>query len=143
MPNSAINRLLPISRLRLAIAVLVTLACGISIAVLALDVIDKINAAASANTDNVQWTLGQVEVEMLRLVKAVDDAKSRPDQLPELRQRFDIFYNRLNIMQHGDVFANLRQNAEFKIHFASLDAFMAQTAPLIDGPDIALQGKLD
>ena len=77
-------------------------ALGIGIAVVLIaaamivgsqQILKRINTLATANSDNVQWTLSQVEVEYLALLLAILRARADPAaDLSEVRQHFDILY---------------------------------------------------
>merc|ERR1712025_920440 len=62
--------------------------------------------------DNIQWTVAQLETEILRLRIAAGEALGGDDaRLEELRKRFDIFYSRVALVRSGSVFAPLREDA--------------------------------
>lgn len=90
--------------------------------------------------DNIQWTVAQLETEILRLRVAAGEALAGDDaRLEELRKRFDIFYSRVTLIRSGSVFAPLREDAAVSDALNALHAFLIETAPLIDGPDEALR----
>ena len=90
--------------------------------------------------DNIQWTVAQLETEILRLRIAAGEALGGDDaRLEELRKRFDIFYSRVALVRSGSVFAPLREDAAVSDALNALHAFLIETAPLIDYPDEALR----
>lgn len=123
---------------RLAMVVAVLGAIAIGIAVLTVAVIRQIDTQSSASSDNVQWSLSQVDVELLTLTLALDDAIEDPGKLRAARTRFDVFFSRINTLHVGRVFAKLRESPEFTPSFDRLQDFVRETAPLMDGPDEAL-----
>ena len=103
----------------------------------------EIDEASIANSDNLQWSLSQLDVEFLRFRLAVDAAQRDPAGLDAVRQRFDIFYSRITTLERGDVFRPLREDPSFDAPRSRLRAFLDSTATLIDGPDVGLAVALD
>ncbi len=122
----------------MAAVVTVLGAIAMGIAVLTLGVLRQIDAQSSASSDNVQWSLSQVDVELLTLTVALDDAIREPEKLMVARTRFDVFFSRINTLHVGSIYASLRESPEFTPSFNRLHAFVTQTAVLMDGPDDAL-----
>jgi PAS domain S-box-containing protein len=138
----ALFKFLPLSRRRVAVAGLILLAFALSIVMLLADVVQQIERESEARSDNSQWALSQIEVELLRLVLAVDTARNSSGALDDTRLRFDVFYSRLLTLQKGRVFAGVRERPEYQQSFGRLDAFARRTLPLIDGPDSVLRVAL-
>ena len=113
MPDLADPGHTVVRRLRVALSAALLGAMAIGIAVLGIGVMRQIDSQSGANSDNVQWSLSQVDVELLTLNVALDDAVESRAALDIVRQRFDIFYSRVNMLRAGSVFANLRQNQDF------------------------------
>lgn len=95
-----------------------------------------------AANENVEWTASQVETELLRLLLAIRRVEGGEAALSELRTRFDIFYSRVDVLGEGDNFAPLRADPQAAASLDRLEAFLARTVPLIDGPDPALRALL-
>ena len=112
------------------------------LAMLATNIARQLDVLGASSIDNVQWTLSQMDVELLTLEIVVDDARHAPGRLDEVRKRFDIAYSRFNTLQAGGLFNSLRQSRGFAGAFAALEGFMTRSVPLIDGPDDALQEAL-
>ncbi|MFY0679470.1 MAG: PAS domain S-box protein [Thalassovita sp.] len=94
---------------------------------------------ATAPTDNVQWTLSQLEVELARAAAAMTQAQSgTPDGLADVRKRFDIFYSRVVTLERGANFAELRDIAVNQSHLKDLRAYLDRSATVIDGPEVEL-----
>ncbi len=143
MPHarSARQRRLVIVRLSLAFAVLGL--CMATILFLVFDVRTKIENQATASSDNVQWTLSQIEVEYLRLVQAAESAQiPREDRWSEVRRRFDVFYSRVATLREGGVYSNLRNQTDFAGQLDRVSAGLDALIPIIDGPDSLLQQQL-
>ncbi len=92
-----------------------------------------------APRDNVQWSLAQLEVDLLRLAAAVDTQS--PD-LGHIRSRFDIFYSRVRLIADGQVFADLRQDPNVARELDALQAFLDHATPIVDGPAEAFAAAL-
>ncbi|SER99483.1 PAS domain S-box-containing protein [Tranquillimonas rosea] len=108
-------------------------------AVLALREIDDLG---TANSDNVQWSLAQMDVEYLRFRLAVADAQTGTADLDTVRRRFDVFYSRMSTLAAGEVFLPLRGRAEFESARQDIAGFLEATVSLIDGPDAELRAAL-
>lgn len=57
----------------------------------------ELDRSSSVDSDNVTWTMAQVEVDTLKLQRAVivaDENPGDPEALDDLRLAFDIFYSR-------------------------------------------------
>lgn len=138
-----------------AIAALVL--CVSLVAGMAWAVLDEIEKLSSSNSDNMQWSLAQADVEFLRfrlaLWQAYDVAdhglpgEDINDLLGTMRDRFDIFYARMNTISGAAAFRALRANPDFDGPRQRVADFMADTAAVIDQPDDqvipALEGLLD
>lgn len=138
MPQSERPSAHPIRRVSTLLAVLMLLATALGIAILTGDISRQIDRQSAASTDNLQWTLSQLDVEILTLERTLNEAISTPSRLAEVRKRFDVFYSRIKTLDEGSAFASLHHNPEFVLRFDRLKRFVHQTAPLMDGPDAAL-----
>ena len=105
----------------------------------------ELDRSASVNSDNVTWTLAQVEVDALKLQRAVIAAAERPsdpETLDRLRLAFDIFYSRFNILQRSDQMKALPVTAELRDALWNEGGFFDRVTPLIDGSDAGLAAAL-
>ncbi|MBB4120630.1 ATP-binding protein [Martelella radicis] len=120
------------------------LAVMLVLSLLAAQLIQELSRLRSASTDNVQWSMAQTQVELLVLETAVDDAihNETPEMLDEVRQRFDIFYSRIDTLRSGSVFSNVTQEAETRQILNRIMDTLNRAIPLIDGPDSALGDAL-
>ncbi|MFN3146586.1 MAG: PAS domain S-box protein [Paracoccaceae bacterium] len=112
------------------------------IAMSALDTVRKVDALATANSDNVQWTLSQVEVELVRLEFAILSAHDGLATLGDVRRRFDVFYNRVDIITNGSVYAGVLDATDAREAKKDLWLILESSVALIDGPDDVLRGAL-
>lgn len=129
-------KILKISR---TLAVLAGLVALIAIGFLSYDVARKIRLLGSASSDNVQWSLTQTEVEFLALQNQIE---ADPVDLGQLRERFDIFYSRIGMVNRAAVFAELRANEISSAHLDAIAAFLDETVALIDADDAVLLAGL-
>jgi len=94
-------------------------------------------------SDNVMWSLSQVEVDASDFNNAVKEALLNPDiDFNRLRLRFDIYYSRVNTLRSS---AHYRKVDAIPAFTASLNRtwdVLQETIPLIDGPDRALAAAL-
>lgn len=95
----------------------------------------------SADSDTVQWTLSQAEIEFLDFQLTLSADPGDVD-LDALRRDFDILYSRVAILRDGRVFATVRQVPGFGKAVQEMQSFLDDTAPLIDGNDDALRAGL-
>lgn len=106
------------------------------------DVRHQIEVFASANADSGHWSVAQADVELLALLVALYDAQRDPATLPELRRRFDVFYNRLRLLRGGQVYQDIGRSGTVREGLDRIDALLADAVPLIDGGDAALREAL-
>ncbi|MFG6528201.1 response regulator [Sulfitobacter sp. 1A10445] len=115
----------------------------ISIAVLSRNVTRDLNLLNSASSDNVQWTLSQSEVEFLDYKLQLITALSEPTpDLKALRREFDIFYSRIVTLRQSSIYEDLRLKPEFSAYLAEVQAFLEESASIIDQPDSDLIADL-
>lgn len=97
----------------------------------------------SAVSDNVQWTLSQVEVEFLKFELHLFEAVQLADpDLVTLRREFDVFYSRVKTLRDSSLYASLRRVEDFAISVGSVQAFLDATVPVIDSGDTQLRAAL-
>lgn len=133
---------LPLRIQYLAMVSLVVLGMGVSI-YLSLNVVRDLNLLDAAQSDNVQWSLSQAEVEALRYQQAVSKSLDQPEtDLDDLRRAFDIFYSRINTIKTASIYERLRQDEELAQNLALVRAFLDETIPLMDGSDTSLRWAL-
>jgi len=102
---------------------------------------DYVLELRTAPRDNVQWTMAQLEVDQLNLLTVVLAANETSDLAP-LRRRYDIFFSRVDLIARGQVFAAVREAPEIPGLLHRVEQFLAETTPLIDGPDWLLRAEL-
>lgn len=124
-------------------AVVILLAfCMGTVASMAWLVLREIDDLSTANSDNLQWSLAQADVEFLQLELAINGARFDAEKLRDVRRRFNIFYSRMQTLERGEVFRTLRTEPVFEPPRQRIGAFLSQSLPLIDGEDSALFAAL-
>lgn len=118
-----------------ALLALAGLVVVVSIAFLAFNVQREIRQMGSAQSDNVQWSLAQAEVEFLEYARQLDAA---PPDVASLKRRFDVFYSRVTTIETASVFADLRADPETADQLARVRGFLDESAAIIDKGDMAL-----
>ena len=126
-------------RNRLIFSIILVVTGLAAISILAVNVTRELRLLDSARSDNVQWTLSQIEVEFLEYERDLLDAsRQKAPDLTKVRREFDIFFSRVNTLSQSPVYRALRQLPEFSENLDLLLVFLNQSAESIDGPDSAL-----
>jgi PAS domain S-box-containing protein len=110
-----------------------------------LGIDQQLERSSSVDSDNAAWTVSQVEVDTLKLQRAVLIAVERPGDpqaLDDLRLSFDIFYSRFNVLSRSDRLSVLPVNEVLRDALWSEGAFFDRVTPLMDGDDAALTAAL-
>jgi len=103
----------------------------------------QIDSLATANSDNTQWSLAQLDVELLALKTAIFAAGVEPQGADsEVRLRFDILYSRVNTVSTSPLYAALREEPGAVAALDQINAYLADGIPLIDRADDALRDAL-
>ncbi len=125
------------------------LLCFVVLVFLTSRVILGLEQQRTASSDNVQWTLTQVEVEHLAFLNALEQhlhAEGGPVPVPQdltkVRRQFDVFYSRVDTLSRAQLYEPLRQTSDFGRPLAKVTGFLDQAVPLIDGPDQGLQNGI-
>ncbi|SFC09711.1 hybrid sensor histidine kinase/response regulator [Tropicimonas isoalkanivorans] len=128
---------------RLVLAAVVLGAFAGAILSLTIQVSRHLNSLNVARSDNVQWTLSQLEVDYLLLQMALREAEDdSAASLAQVRRRFDLFYSRLATIDKGTAYTPLKSEFSFSQDLQPVQQFLEDTLPLIDGPDAALRSEL-
>ena len=122
-----------------SLAVLLTV---VAIAVLVLDLRLQINILDDSATDNMQFTLGQTEVELMALEIAALRVATGKATLDDVRLRYDVFYSRVQTLKESKRFEALHQFDIIPARIAQIAAFRDRWLPVIDGPDSDLLAGL-
>ncbi|WP_425040315.1 ATP-binding protein [Primorskyibacter sp. S187A] len=109
--------------------------------ILGRDVFEDLERQRTASSDNVQWTLTQVEVEYLSYLNALDHLVHEADggnplAQNELRKRFDVFYSRVDTLHASPLFAELRATPAYSIPLAVVRGYLTSAVPVIDSASL-------
>lgn len=125
----------------LVIAVLAI--AGTALAVLATRINRELVALTSAPTDNQQWEMAQVDVELLVLVNTIRAMEmGLGASLDDVRTRFDIFYSRIDANRGRLGAARTEDLAAAEAALTRIQDELDALVPLIDGPDADLTASL-
>ena len=110
---------------------------------LAQAVVANLTLLDTAASDNVQWTLAQVEVDFVDLERGIYKAsfQGAPDLAPVQRD-FDIFYSRARVVSEGQLYGRLRENSRYDASIGAIEVFLDETVPFIDQGGATLQSAL-
>ncbi|MCA0997807.1 ATP-binding protein [Alloyangia pacifica] len=115
--------------------------CLAALVLLTVDAARQIQGLATANSDNGQWSLAQMEVEFGSLQAELDKPEGYTD--PEaLRLAFDIFYSRYQTISRGALYADIVNTPTAEGPMRTVREFLQDTVPLIDGPEEDLLAAL-
>ncbi|MGB7240705.1 MAG: PAS domain S-box protein, partial [Sulfitobacter sp.] len=104
---------------------------------------DKIGALATANSDSVQWSLAQSDVELLALQATISGAIADPAlPISTVRTRFDIFYSRARTLSTSPLFEDVRKDPEMGLALGSIEDYLENSVALIDSDDQTLLDAL-
>ena len=124
-------------------SVVLFLLLAAAITTLARQALVQMRDLNTANSDNLQWTLSQTEVEFLQFYNALILVEANPSaDLVQLRRWYDIFYSRMNVIMGGPVYGKLALEPNMTSEFERINAYMDNALPYIDGPDDALRAQL-
>lgn len=132
-PNALVRRGLAACVVALLIGVIV---------LLVIEVRHQLTLLDASASENVQWTLGQAETEIMALQLAIMAAQNEPDSLRDVRLRFDIVYSRIDTLNRAQVLAELRQLPGMEQRLDDALMFRSKWVPVVDGPDDALRDAL-
>lgn len=110
----------------------------------------------SARSDNLQWTLSQVEVDFINFELALDarikllelktdyDASAAPivTEFSAVRHKFDIIYSRINLFSEASSFESVRKSPEFSANLEVVASFLKDSINVIDASESVLASAL-
>lgn len=115
----------------------------VAVAYLSLSVTRDLRLLNSAQSDNVQWTLSQLEVEFLEFDSHLAATLHEDDpDLRTLRREFDIFYSRVKTLSESALYEELRDLQGFSGNLNRIQAFLNAALPAIDADDQELSEAL-
>ncbi|WP_128293756.1 hybrid sensor histidine kinase/response regulator [Afifella aestuarii] len=126
--------------LRNGLAATVLIAAAALLVFLGLQVSQELKELRNAPRDNVQWTVAQLEVELLRLLRSIEGGSGAGD-IDELRKRFDVFYSRVSTIETSNMFSELRTAENADAALLRIQTTLDDLVPVIDGPDEILRER--
>lgn len=124
-------------------------AVGVVVAVLAMlysygkQVRSEIDNFAIANSDSLQWSLAQLEVEFYHMETALMRATPEaPGSMAQFSRSFDIFYSRVRTVLEGRGFSEVIDATSVQPQIARLHGFVEHTAATIDAGPAPLAAAL-
>ncbi|MBO9402341.1 ATP-binding protein [Shimia sp. R9_3] len=131
-------------RRRLSIG-LIVLVCVLTVfsAYAAYEVTSNFREVRAKASDDVDWSLNQVELESRDFTTALETAILDPEGgLARLRLRYDILYSRVTTLATSPVYLRLTSVPEFDAALERVHSFVIDTVPIIDAPDAELRAAL-
>lgn len=118
--------------------------------VMTIDVLDQLHTLRTAASDNLQWTLAQVDTEFLRFRLEIGNARVTAAQTgpeavdyAELRKRFDIFFSRIDTFRATGTYSWLRVRPDFASDFGTATTELHLIGASLAQPDPVLASQLD
>lgn len=124
----------------------IALVAGLSVlAIFVIQLNSELSRLKSAPTDNVQWAMAQMQIEILILEDAIEQASSDTSStnLAEMRKRFDVFYSRISTIQNGHTFNEIIKDTSVNNKLQRISQALDAMTPLIDSSDAELRTQLD
>lgn len=111
-------------------------------ALLTVDIYRKIWKASAVNSDTVEFTLSQTELELNRLIDALREAAAGEVDINDVRVTFDVLYSRVMIISDGVAYKKAQQRKPFKESLAAARDFLTKYTVEVDGDDERLRKSL-
>ncbi len=125
--RSVKNLAVPMAIVVVGVALLITLFLSIT---------GRLDELRSSNSDNLTWSLTQVEVDVLKLQAAARELRTNPDaSLGDLRRRFNNAYSRSENLATSPVFAPMRSAPDFADQITVLRDCFNKLAAIIDSSE--------
>ena len=99
----------------------------------------KLDEFGSTATDNMQWTVAQLEVEQVKAINAFERLDpANPITIQDLHRRFDALYSRTVTLENGRSYAMALADTDAAAHLNEIHATLDRMLPTIDGPEADL-----
>jgi len=130
------SRLFSFARREIVIGLVIVVTAALA-TLLGTQVADRVAALRAAPQDNVQWTLAQLDVDLLALNVAADQASdAQPTHLAELRKRFKLFEGHVATTSALALFQDKSSEAIDELNAAQ--SILATLTPTIESTDQTL-----
>lgn len=133
---------------RLLLVLSVVSVCLSLVVLLGQTVYQDMKAVRNVERDTVQWTLSQVEVDYLNLLRTIEQAEADATEssttfsTDRVRLSFDLLYSRLAILHESPVYSVLKDERIAGEEIRSLQGFLTRNTTLIDTDDATLRAAL-
>ena len=125
-----------ISKMRMisiGVLVLALIALIAVIVIMAADVRARLTELSAADADSVPWQMSQLEVEFLSFKLELREGLNEPvPDLTSMRDKFDIFYSRIEVFNTSPNYVIIRENPEFSGTLRALTDYRDRLAALFD-----------
>ena len=123
---------------------LAVIAIGVALLIaLFLSITVRLSELRNSPSDNLTWTLSQVEVDVLKLNLATQQVRADPSiGLSPLRRRFNSAFSRADTIATGPIFAMMRDNPKFAAQLDALRTCFDKLAVIVDSPDAQAMEQL-
>lgn len=121
----------------LVLFAILSLACMAATAFLAVQVFLQLDRYGSAANDNIEWSLAQLEVDQVKLARALDQLDEPvPAHLREVRLRFDVLYSRAATFKSSDAYREAFDgNSVASTQIDAINETLQDMVALIDASD--------
>ena len=135
--NSRVSKMRMTSISALVVALIALIAV---IVIMAVDVRAKLTELSTADADSVPWQMSQLEVEFLSFKLELREGmnEAAPD-LASMRDKFDIFYSRIEVFNTSPNYIIIRENPEFSATLRALTAYRDNLAALFDAGQVTAE----
>lgn len=131
-------------RIQLALFSALSFACLVATAVLTFQVFSKLEDYGSSKSDNITWSLTQIEVDHVKLLSAVKTlAPPTSERLRDARRRFNALYNRINTLQGSRTYQTVLRGTDADPRLESLHTQLKALIPVFDADDQTLAAQQD
>jgi signal transduction histidine kinase/DNA-binding NarL/FixJ family response regulator len=134
-------RFFPLRRNRAALALLgaLALACMIAAAAITAQVLIRLEAYGTADTDNLQWTISQLEVDQMRFGLALQRLDPADPGSPEAARRsFDLLYSRAMTLRTSPTYRDVLETEPTRADMRAIINLLGEMLPVIDSTDAAI-----
>lgn len=118
--------------------------CLTAAAIMTVQVFLKLEEFGSAKIDNIPWATTQLEVDQVKLIRALEKASvDTPGSMVKLRARFDILYSRTKTLLNGASYREALAGTSAEDTLSGILAELDWMIPAIDGNNDALIAQKD
>jgi PAS domain S-box-containing protein len=109
----------------------------------AYEVLSNFRDVRAKASDNVEWSLSQVELETRDFLNAIETSMLQPEaDLDQLRLRYDVLYSRIATVAVSPVYRRLSSVPEFDAALTRIQAVIKNALPIVDSSDPELRAAL-